>query len=554
MRCFNLVYRIFLIFFSLVTICHADNNLFSSFLGRLSSDPIICLDHIRCKNSSLLKTFYNKKKYTVVWSKDGKLKPSADHLISALRTSYNDGLNPNNYHIKQINTLLKDLDSKRGNTDKLITNLDLTLSDAFLSYSHDLYYGMLDVKKVFPDWKLIKKPVDSLQVLESATADSKLTIRNLEPTYPGYAELKEKLGMYQDVYASGGFNEVPESSQMVLDDKGDNVRALRQRLFISGELSNQGRNKFDSELQTAVMQFQLNNGLFDDGIVESDTLAVLNIPVKTRIRQIELNMDKMRLLPMDLKDDYILVNLPGYYLKVVHEGKDVMTMDVAVGGNDHPSCVLNSKINYLVLNPYWNIPPAIANSEIWASVLKNPNYLNDKHVQVLQKQQGDYKVIDSKGFNWKEMTRREFNSYRYRQSPGKQNALGKVKFIFSNSCGIYLHDSNERDLFDIYQRDFSHGCIRVSQPLNLTTYVLNSQKQWSASKVNDMFQNDVNKNVQLVKPFNVFITYFTAYVSDDDFVQFRDDIYSFDKKVNMSNYNGFMPKKAKVKRTRQGIN
>ena len=140
------------------------------------------------------------------------------------------------------------------------------------------------------------------------------------------------------------------------------------------------------------------------------------------------------------------------------------------------------------------------------------------------------------------MTAKEFNSYRYRQSPGEQNALGKVKFIFPNSCGIYLHDSNERDLFDIYQRDFSHGCIRVSQPLNLTTYVLNSQKQWSASKVNDMFQNDVNKTVQLVKPFNVYITYFTAFVSDDDFVEFRTDIYGFDKRIDIANYQAFMPK------------
>ena len=535
-------------FLCLVAICNADDNLIPSLIkARVSSKAIICVDNIPCKNPPILKAFYTKNKFNTAWFHDKELTDSAQNLVKTLSTAYTDGLNPKNYHIKQINSLLNDLDSESGDKSKIITNLDLILSDAFLTYSHDLYYGMLDVKKVFPDWNLIKTPMNTIQVLESATIDSQLAIQGLQPVYPGYTKLKEKLAAYQEVYANGGFTEVSESSQMVLNDSGDNVKALRNRLFISGELGHKGGSKFDTELQNAVMLFQANNGLFDDGIVESDTLASLNIPVKKRISLIELNMDKMRLLPTDLSEDYVLVNLPGYYLKVVHKGNEVMTMDVAVGGDEHPSCVLNSKINYLVLNPFWNIPPAIAESEIWPSILKDPDYLNNKHVQVLKKQKGgQYTVIDPKGLNFPKMSRKEFNSYRYRQSPGEQNALGKVKFIFPNNCGIYLHDSNERDLFDIYQRDFSHGCIRVSQPLNLTTYVLNSQRQWSASKVNDMFQNDVNKTVPLVKPFNVYITYLTAWVSDDDFVQFRNDIYGFDKKVNMWNYASFMPKKAKA--------
>ncbi len=535
------------VLFNIFTICNADDNLNISILhSNLSSNPVMCFEDMRCKNANSLKEFYKKNNYNLKWFDDGKLTSSAQNLIATLNTAYKDGLTPKNYHTKQINSLIKELDSDDENSNKVIVSLELTLSDAFLIYSNDLYYGMLDVKKVYPEWGGIKKPIDNLKELESATSDSKLTIKNLEPKYPGYSKLKEKLQGYQEIYASGGFVHVPESGTMDIGDKGDNVKALRNRLYMSGELNTEGGNKFDEELQKAVMQFQLNSGLFDDGIVESDTLVELNLPIKNRIRQIELNMDKMRLLPMDLNDDYILVNLPGYYLKVIHEGKDVLTMDIAVGGSEHPSCVLNSKIDHLVLNPYWNIPAQIAESEIWASVLKDPNYLNNKHVQVLKKQNGEYKITDPKGFNWSKMTKKEFNSYRYRQSPGEQNALGKVKFYFPNNCGIYLHDSNERDLFDIYQRDFSHGCIRISQPLNLSTYVLNSQKQWSAHKVNDMFQNDINKTVKLVKPFNVYITYLTAFDGDDDFVQFRRDIYGFDKKVNLSNYSGFMPKKIEI--------
>ena len=503
----------------------------------------VCADKLRCAYSGQLSTFYRQHDYAPVWSQNGELTPSALNLIQTLRTAYADGLNPNNYHIKQINSLIKQYQDNDGNEGQILANLDLTLSDAFLIYANNLYYGLLNVKKAYPDWVVIKKPIDLTKQLELATTDSKATVADLAPTYPGYAALKAKLAEYQLVVANGGWTAVPDGDQMVLGDKGDRVKALRQRLYVSGELANEGGSKFDDELQKAVMQFQLNNGLYDDGIVESDTLAALNISARTRVRQMELNLDKMRLLPMDLSHDYILVNLPGYYLKVVHESKTILTMDVAVGGGAHPSCILNSKIQHLVLNPYWNIPAEIAESEIWESVKNNPNYLNQKHVQVLKKEGDDYKPINVDNFNWNKMTAKQFNSYRYRQSPGEQNALGKVKFIFPNACGIYLHDSNERDLFDVYQRDFSHGCIRVSQPLNLTTYVLNSQKQWSAKKVNDMFQNDVNKTVPLVKPVNLYIMYFTSYVSDDDWAQFRPDIYKFERLANFSNYSAFMPPK-----------
>ena len=530
--------------FNIFTLCFAENNqIVSTLSARLSANSTICVKDMHCKKANALKEFYKNNNFTLKWFKDGKLTSSAQNLIATLNTAYTDGLNPKKYHTKQINSLIKVLDSDEKNPNKVMVSLELSLSDAFLIYSNDLYYGMLNVKKVYPDWSIVKQPIDNIKELESAISDSELTIKDLIPIYPGYAKLKDKLHYYQEIDASGGFIKVPESGTIELGCKGDNVKALRNRLFMSGELNTQGGNKFDDELQKAVMQFQLNNGLFDDGIVESDTLVELNVSAKSRIRQIELNMDKMRLLPMDLKADYVLVNLLGYYLKVVHEGKDVLTMDIAVGGSEHPSCVLNSKIDYLVLNPYWNIPVQIAESEVWASVLKDPNYLNDKHIQILKKQNGEYKVIDSKGFNWSKMTKKEFNSYRYRQLPWKQNALGKVKFYFPNNCGIYLHDSNEPDLFEIDQRAFSHGCIRISQPLNLSTYLLNSQKKWSAHKVNNMFQNDINKTIKLVKTFNVYITYLTSFVSDDDFVQFRHDIYGFDKKANMANYSGFMPKK-----------
>ncbi|MDQ5920928.1 MAG: L,D-transpeptidase YcbB [Pseudomonadota bacterium] len=512
---------------------------------QLTGSPLICAPKLRCGASSLLANFYNQQKYTPVWTDDGGLTHTGKAMINVLRTAYTDGLDPRSYHIKQINSLMSRLTAADDdNRDTILAALELTISDGFLLYANNLYYGMLDVKKTYPYWNNVKKPIDLIKQLELAADDPAAVAAKLVPSYPGYSKLKDKLAQYQEVEANGGWPVVPGEDVLKIGDSGEAIKLLRKRLYISGELANLGGSKFDNELQNAVIQFQENNGVYYDGVVEGDTLAALNVSAKTRIRQIELNLDKMRLLPDDMSKDYLFINLPAYSLNVVHDGSQIMVMDIAVGGSEHPSCVLNSKIQYLVLNPYWNIPAQIAESEIWASVRANSNYLKDKHVQVLKKDSsGNYKEIDSSGFNWNKMTAKQFNSYRYRQAPYEQNALGKVKFIFPNACGIYLHSTNESELFDVYARDFSHGCIRVSQPLNLTTFMLNSQKQWSIKKVADMYQNDVNKTVPLVKPFNLYIMYLTAFVGDDDWTKFRQDIYKFDKKL-LSKYSGFMPPKS----------
>ena len=183
----------------------------------------------------------------------------------------------------------------------------------------------------------------------------------------------------------------------------------------------------------------------------------------------------------------------------------------------------------MVLNPYWEIPPSIAESEIWVSVKRNNKYLQDKHIQVLKLDKShQYKIVDASKINWMTLTPREFDSYRYRQLPGSDNALGKVKFIFSNSCGIYLHDSNESVVFTAYARAFSHGCVRIAEPLNLSTYALHTEKDWSGAKIAAAFAHDIDRTVMLPKPLPLYFIYLTSWVNDDGWVQFRPDIYHLD--------------------------
>ncbi|MEN9391377.1 MAG: hypothetical protein RL017_675, partial [Pseudomonadota bacterium] len=493
-----------------------------------------CTMQIICQARASVEDFYQLRKYNAAWTNADYLNDAGTAAVQTLTNAYQNGLNPNKYHVDEINKMLAQLDSDNisdAQVDDLLASLDISITDGMALYAHDVYYGTLDVKKIFPYWVNNKKSINITQELEAAAKDPDGTIKNLEPKFPGYAKLKKMLLEYQAIANDGGFPLVSESNVLTIGDKGDAVKDLQQRLLVSGELAQNNKpGKFDSNLQQAVITFQDNNGLYDDGIVESQTFKALNTSVGDRIKLIELNLDKMRLLPQDLGPDYLFINLPSFSLNVVHNGKQFINMEVAVGGVEHPSCVLNSQIQYLVLNPYWNIPAHIAQDEIWVSVKKNKNYLKQKHVQVLKKNnRGDYVPINVDKFNWNTISVKEFNSYRFRQEPSDENALGKVKFMFPNQCGMYLHSTNESELFDAYQRDFSHGCVRVNQPLNLTTFILNIQKQWSSAKVSSMYQKDFNKTIHLVKPFNLYLFYLTALDNDSGWVQFRKDIYDLDK-------------------------
>lgn len=518
-------------------------------MDKPASAKLMCSDNLYC-GSNLVKQFYQENKYTPVWSnKDGDINQSGLDLIDALHNAYLDGLDPRAYHIKQIDKLIAKLNDEddEDSRARLLASLDMTLTDGFLLYANNMYYGIIDAKKAYPFWQNVKKPISLITQLNKAIdkGDPKGVLADLAPTYPGYAKLKEKLNEYQKVAENESWGKIPVGEAMELDSSGSRVEMLQRRLEISGELGDDySKGKFDQRVQKAVTQFQYNNGIYDDGVVESETLRSLNLAVKTRIRIMELNMDKMRLLPQDLSGDYILVNLPEYGLNVYKDGKSVMAMDVAVGGTEHPSCVLNSKINSVVLNPYWNIPAKIAETEIWPILKTDPAYLERKHIDVLQKSGNDYTVVKgATKLNWSKFTTKEFNSYRYRQAPGVLNALGKVKFLFPNQCEIYLHDSNESEVFDIYRRDFSHGCIRVGEPKKLTSYVLGLEKNWSDDKIDSEWNSkEDNRAIAMPKPLNLYIVYFTSWVSSDDWVQFRRDIYGLDK---LSPYAVYLPPAAK---------
>lgn len=506
--------------------------------------PVFCADKTKCK-SPLLAKFYADHNYSLVWIKDGALTSAGSDVVAALESSTMDGLDPRIYHIKQILRMVAGLQNADlvSNADT-IANLDLTLTDGLLLYLNNLVYGWQDGKKLYPQWPIAQKKIDLLEAASKMAANGNVDkiIQDISPKYPGYSKLREKLADYYQVAAvDGGWQTIPDDDNLQIGSKGAAVKLLQDRLYISGELASIDHpGEFDGVLEKAVIQYQQNNGIDDDGTVGPQTFRSLNVSVTNRIRQIELNMDRMRFLPDNYPSRYVLVNVPDYSLEAFEDGKLKLFSPVVVGRANKKTCILNSQISTIEMNPFWNVPYSIASKETLPAIKADPKFLADNNIKVFKVNNGQYKEIDPNTINWKKIESGNLN-FRFRQNPGDDNAMGKLKFMFQNNCGIYLHDSPFPELFDETQRGFSHGCIRVGKPSEFANYLLSQNKDWSENAFNTELATGKEKFVKIVKPVELNIIYITAWYDPEvDFIQFRDDIYNYDK---LSLYPVYLPKK-----------
>ena len=492
-------------------------------------------------NPKLLLAFYLHREVKPVWVSKNGLKSKAKVLIKTIIEAEHEGLDSETYHQKNILNLVSDITlSIISHTPEhaKIAELDLLLTDAFFSYGFHLSEGVVDPYSNKQNWYIKKPRKKTGKVFQYLLYDDKMEefIDSLQPHHLGYLRLKQALLKYQNIKKSGCWNQVPAGKKLRKGDYGTRIAALRSCLIISGDLTDTtigNQDYFDEVLEDGVRRFQARHGLKVDGIVGPKTRFALNVPVEDRIRQIRLNMERWRWLPIDLGNCHLTVNTADFKLSVVENEQTIKSIRTIVGKIKRPTPVFSQKITYLELNPYWNIPHSIALNDILPRIKKDPGYLADHNIRVFENWEEDARELNPESINWDAITKKNF-VYKLRQDPANSNALGRIKFIFPNEFSIYLHDTPTRNLFNKTRRTFSSGCIRIEKPVELAAYLLQNNSKWSFEKLVAAVNRKKNKIILLSDPIKIYILYWTAWVDKNGIINFRDDIYGRDRSLNIA--------------------
>ena len=521
--------------------------------SQYSSNLLVSGESIKANKS--LPALYQSRNYKPIWTgADGPL-PQAYEMIEVIKESPGEALDPSEYNLSQIEQVLG-----RESNPETMAELDLLLTNAYLNYGHDMLYGRVSPEQINLELMFGETPVSLNELLIKSAAENNIreSLIGLAPAYPVYARLREALVGYREIASNGGWPTVPGGAKLKKGSRGPRVKALRERLKVTGELSPSSPDSdiFDEELNQAVLRFQERNGLYEDGVVGKSTIEYLNVPADARVRQIELTMERFRILPRNMGRRFILVNIANYHLYGVSDNRDTTTMRIVVGKPQWNTPIFSEQMTHMVINPYWNIPPSIFKDDIAPRVRTDPNYMSDRNIQavglempvieedVSAPEEETLEITEaSDGENGTETDRAEptehpayaeyrskvlSGKYRLRQQPGPRNPLGRIKFLFPNKYSVYLHDTPNRGYFKRAQRNFSHGCIRVEKPIELADFVLYSDPDWSRQKVQSAIHSGRTRTVHLQEPLAVYILYFTAWANPDGSVSFHKDIYGLD--------------------------
>jgi L,D-transpeptidase YcbB len=505
-------------------------------IGQAKAGQAVFCRRDRVCGSEVLPGFYKARDFRPAWIDDDLSLASAHALVDALRLVGGDGLDPGNYHVSAIETLLGEIKSPRKGSGRAgpeaLADLEMLLTDAFLLCGSHLVHGQVNPETIQSEWFVKGRVEDLASVLEKGLAEKDVAgaLDSLRPTSPVYQGLRKAFRKYSEEAGRGGWPAFPPGPKLKKGDRGARVETLRNCLRALGYLDppeGADRLSFDGGLKEALKAFQRRNGLDPDGVVGASTEAALNVPAEARLAQIRANLERWRWVTQDLGPRYILVNIADFRVDVVEDGRSILSMAAIVGTGYKRTPEFSGKLSAIELNPAWNIPTTIAAEEILPKLKKDPRYLADSGIRLFKGWSEKAPEIDAYDIDWSKFGPDRL-PFRFRQDPGPENPLGRFKFLFPNKFDVYLHDTPERWLFARAVRDFSHGCIRIEKPLDLAEIVLREDPEWDRTRLEQALEEEKTRVIRVRKPIPVHVLYWTAWLADDGRMEFRRDIYARD--------------------------
>lgn len=480
--------------------------------------------------AGFLLELYRKNQFYPLWTNPDNIK----QLMGAIVACADEGLIPDDYHLKALAHFGKEAEETRAPAK--VVAYDLLLSDALVLLGQHKRYGKVDPRKVDERQNLEAttartSPIDTyLNAIKSGTV--RATLDALSPPHQSYVSLKEALNQYKQYAAKSGWHKVAGGESLRPGMTDPRVPAIRQRLSVTGEY-HPGKgtgesNLYDNQLVAAVKAFQAKHHIEPDGVVGSSTISAMNVTVAERINQIRVNLERTRWVIHDMPSSNLIVDIAGFMLQYYHNNTPVWSTRVMVGQPYHQTPIFRSAITYIVLNPTWTPTPDIVKNETVPSIVKDPEFLAKQRLRVLDSSGSE---VDPATIPWKQY-QGKFLPYTLRQDSGKDNSLGLIKFLFPNPYHVYLHDTPRKSLFGRTQRAFSHGCIRVQNPLELGRMILANDigNPTTVEKMDQLLALGKTATVILKQPLPIYLMYLTTNVHEGK-VMFKPDLYSRDEGI-----------------------
>jgi murein L,D-transpeptidase YcbB/YkuD len=469
------------------------------------------LDGVQLFSGRLLAEFYAERDYRAAWDAG-----RARAMLALAREGRRDAFRPDDFHAAAIAAILDE--NRLGAGQPARSAADVVLSDALLRYIHHFRFGKYNPRHINPDWIFVDRAdatslkADMALVLKAPDLETELAALLPAPLF--YRNLRAGYRRYLEIADRAEWQPIPQGVNLTVGMRDPRVARIRERMAVTegytgDDAPDANADLYDDALASAVKAFQARSGLASDGVIGPNTLRAMNYPLSERIAIIEANLERMRWLYNELPSDYLFVDVAGFRLELVRDGVVRWTTPVIIGKSEAQTPMFRDEMEHLVFNPPWYVPKSIQ--------------------QKMGKVDSRYQVIDRRtGREVSGVDASDSTRYRLVEPPGPRNALGRVKFMFPNGHAIYLHDTPSRSLFRSTQRAYSHGCVRVKEPLTLAEHVLN-RPGWDQGAINRLLDRGKTRYIYLEDPLPVLLYYLTAVADDKGRVGFRRDVYDRDR-------------------------
>ncbi len=485
------------------------------------------------QNQAQIDEFYMSRNGDPLWIDRSKLNRSGKDLVRVLKQSWMNGLNPYNYNIEQIEEILK----YSGNWGKLgadqALEIEVLLTDAYINYVRDLSGMRINARDMGlnpKDWKQRITASEALSLLSNNNKKIAEFLLLREPQGLTYQMLKSELRrLVEDEKFKEEKAQPLYFSSLVKAGRGYNdIPKLRARFGLVSKRA-EDRYIYDQELVNAVKKFQKEKGLKADGVIGKQTLYMLNHTYMDKIKQLIVNMERLRWIEDKKPERFIVVNIPSATLWAVDNGKVRFEMPVVVGRKKRATNSFVTQIHGVRFNPTWTVPPTIKEEDILPKLQEDPNYLADKGMELYDGYGKNAVTLDPFVVDWVNVDDKELKSLRMVQVAGKSNPLGRIRVLMPNSYNIYLHDTNHKELFNRTNRYKSSGCIRLKHPEKVALFALEKRKNWSEDKMQSILKKGETADIYTPERIAVYMLYYTVWLGENNKIIYGYDVYGHDK-------------------------